>query len=213
MDLKKRWLNFCDRNQAAGNEEKAFQKIVAAYASPPRKWHALETHIALCLTELDKVRRLAQEPEKLELALWLHDSQEVNQPAGSGASEFASADFAGTIIELLDLRVSFLEDVAGLILATRHCLPVFDHDKQLMADIDLVILGKSEAEFDEYERLVRQEYASVPLKEFAQKRSQILHWFLDRPRIYYTRSFRARYEQRARANLERSVRQLQRLAR
>lgn len=210
MDLQERWFDLCQRLNSAGNEKEAYEGIVKAYSTPPRFWHSLESHITKCLEELDSARNLAQEPDKLELALWLHDSR---MSRGQNCeSEFQSADFALKLIAQLDLRQSFRETITDLILATRHCLPVFDSDKKLMADIDLAILGKSQAEFDDYETKVRQEYADVPLAEFAAKRSKILDWFLVRKSIYATPYFHAKYEAQARANLQRSIRQLKKLA-
>lgn len=77
-----------------------------------------------------------------------------------------------------------------------------------MVDLDLMILGSSEAKFDAYEVGIRQEYAWVSEEDFRFHRAKILQSFLDRPSIYYTERFREKYEARARANLERSIKKL-----
>ena len=74
-------------------------------------------------------------------------------------------------------------------------------------DADLAILGGTGAEFDRYERQVRQEYAFRSEAEWREGRARVLRGFLDRPRIYLTREF-LRFEGPARANLERSLGQI-----
>lgn len=73
---------------------------------------------------------------------------------------------------------------------------------------NLAILGKSEYEFDTYEAEVRREYAFVPEADFRLGREKVLKFFLERPSIYLTEFFRAKYEVRAKKNLERSIKNL-----
>lgn len=70
-----------------------------------------------------------------------------------------------------------------LILATRHDVSPPAGDAALLVDVDLAILGSPAERLDEYERQVRQEYN--------------------------TEHFRSRYEAAARANLTRSIHQLE----
>jgi predicted metal-dependent HD superfamily phosphohydrolase len=74
-------------------------------------------------------------------------------------------------------------------------------------DIDLAILAADPAEFDEYERAIRAEYAWVPDENYRAARAKILQSFLDRERIYRTAPFAGR-EARARANIERALSRL-----
>ena len=92
-----------------------------------------------------------------------------------------------------------------MILASVHRTAPDEPDTRLFADIDLAILGRPEAIFDEYERQVRQEYAWVPEALFRAGRSAILRSFLERPSLYGTDFFRGKYQNVARANLERSL--------
>ena len=83
---------------------------------------------------------------------------------------------------------------------TKHSgLPVTE-DEKVIADIDLSILGASEARFDEYERQVRAEFAFVPASLFVRKRRAILESFLGRSTIYKTEHFVCSLEQQARAD-------------
>jgi predicted metal-dependent HD superfamily phosphohydrolase len=89
------------------------------------------------------------------------------------------------------------------VLETRHGTTPHEADAALLCDIDLSILGRSPKVFDQFERQIRQEYAVVPEPIYRTGRSDILRRFLSRPTIYQTAWFRQRYENRARANLER----------
>jgi predicted metal-dependent HD superfamily phosphohydrolase len=99
--------------------------------------------------------------------------------------------------------------VRHLILATRHDGSPPAGDAALLVDVDLAILGSPAERFDEYEQQVRQEYSWVPGFVFKRKRAEILEGFLRRPALYHTEHFRSRYEAVARANLTRSIRQLE----
>ena len=99
--------------------------------------------------------------------------------------------------------------VRDLILATRHDVSPPAGDTALLVDVDLAILGSPAERFDEYERQVRQEYSWVPGFLFKRKRREILEEFLRRPALYNTEHFRSRYDAAARANLTRSIQQLE----
>jgi predicted metal-dependent HD superfamily phosphohydrolase len=67
------------------------------------------------------------------------------------------------------------------------------------------VLGASPEAFDAYERAVRREYGWVPEPAWITGRSAVLKNILARPYVFNTRQFRARFEQQARANMERSL--------
>jgi predicted metal-dependent HD superfamily phosphohydrolase len=83
-----------------------------------------------------------------------------------------------------------------------------NEDAAVTVDIDLSILGQTEERFREYEAQIRREYGWVPKMIFAPKRAEILAGFLRRDRIYRTDWFHDKYEERARRNLEWSIREL-----
>lgn len=78
-------------------------------------------------------------------------------------------------------------------------------DAATLLDIDLAILGQPAARFWGYERAIRMEYAWVPPDKYVEGRTSILTKFLQRPTIYRTDAFRARYETAARANLTAAI--------
>ncbi|SDC36605.1 hypothetical protein SAMN05444678_102435 [Sphingomonas sp. YR710] len=75
----------------------------------------------------------------------------------------------------------------------------------IFLDMDLSILGASEAAFDAYEAGVRHEYRDVPDAALRAGRSQILQSVLARDRLYMSAWGRNRFEAKARKNLQRSM--------
>ena len=63
-------------------------------------------------------------------------------------------------------------------------------------------------EFDRYELQVREEYRFLPDSEWRTGRARVLRRFLDQPRIFLTPELAA-FEAPARANLARSIAQLE----
>ena len=94
-----------------------------------------------------------------------------------------------------------IQRVSGLILVTRHALPPKDFDAQILADIDLSILGESEERFEQYENGIRKEYESVPEEVYRRERARVLKSFLDWRNIFSTQVFHAKYEKQARVNV------------
>lgn len=112
------------------------------------------------------------------------------------------------MVRNVSLSDSFGQTVADLIIATKHSAIQTNPDNQLIADIDLSILGKPEDRFDEYERQIRKEYEWVPEAAFTTGRSTILESFLARANIYTTQFFQEMYEVQARRNITRSLARL-----
>lgn len=199
--MKKRWLKFRSLVGATGDPEPEWRSLESRYGEPHRVYHTLR-HIGHCLDEFEGARPLAADPAAVEMALWYHDA--VYDPRAEDNEE-RSAALAARAAETMGLPRAFGERVASLILVSAHRTPAAGSDPQLFADIDLAILGRPDAEFDEYERQVRAEYAWVAEPVFRAGRSAILESFLERPAIYGTDFFRKRYEATARQNLSRSI--------
>lgn len=199
-----RWLRLWDRLGAQGSGHSIFAHLTAAYGEPGRAYHTAG-HISDCLVQLDSVRQAAHRPDEVEAALWFHDA--VYLPGGSD-NEDRSAALAEASLLACEVPAQVARRIAQLVLATRHLTLSDDADTQLLCDIDLSILGREPAVFDEFERGIRQEYVWVPEPIYRTSRAEILSGFLRRRSIYQTDIFRTRYEAPARANLERLIRRL-----
>src|ERR1043166_6113314 len=149
-----RYADFFQRIGAKGDASKSFKALAARYSERHRTYHNL-SHINAMLDDLEQVRYLAQNPDVVEGAVWYHDV--VYDPKAKDNEE-QSAALAVTTLKEAGLADIFYDVVNKLIMATKHSEISTDPDAQLLADIDLAILGKSDHTFDMYERAIRKEY-------------------------------------------------------
>jgi predicted metal-dependent HD superfamily phosphohydrolase len=202
-----RWQRLWQSIGANGEASGWHEALTRAHVEPQRHYHN-QQHIADCLTEFDGVRHLAKQPEAVELAIWFHDA--VYDPKAPDNEEQSAALARGC------LEAAVLPDlartVAELVLATKTHDTVAGSDAAVLVDVDLSILGQSEARFAGYESQIRAEYAWVAQEVFNAKRTEILQRFLARHRIFSTDHFFTRYEAQARQNLAQSIRTLSRSA-
>ena len=140
------------------------------------------------------------------LALWFHDA--VCDPRRDD-NEVRSAELAVAAVARLGLGARLGGLVYELVLDTRHAAEPETPDGRIVADVDLAVLGRPPEAFDAYERAVREEYGWVPEAEFRRARAGVLRGFLARPAVYRTPLMAAKYEAAARANLARSLGQLE----
>lgn len=199
--LQSNWERLWRSLDAAGDGQAVHADLIRRWSEPQRAYHNLE-HLAHCLAELDAVAELVTERDAVEFALWFHDA--VYDPK-AGDNEELSAELAAQVAGQARLSAAFAARVSELTFATKRHEPAADGDTAVLLDVDLSILGQPEERFDRYETEIRQEYAWVPEEVFRVKRAEILTTFLARPTIYQTAQFRARYEQGARDNLQRSI--------
>ena len=174
---------------------------MAAYGESTRHYHTL-LHLEECLVELDRVLAVVQQPAAVEIALWFHDAV---YDSHSSKNEEDSAAAAVECLEMANIAPPTIELVRQFVLSTKTHEPVPTADGPLLIDIDLAILGQPSARFWDYEHAIRAEYAWMPATVFAEKRVEILQRFLQRPAIYRTAMFRARYESNARTNLAAAI--------
>ena len=183
-----------------------FERLIGAWSEEHRRYHTLQ-HLEECLQRTARTAHLAMRPAEVELALWFHDAiYDVQRDDNETLS-------AGWLRQTA-LEADAPADVAGrlhdLVMATSHAGVPSTADEALLVDIDLAILGAPVERFDEYERQVREEYAWVPEADFRRARRRLLADFLARPAIYRTAHLHGLLEAPARANLARSLTQLER---
>ncbi len=199
-----RWAALCSRIAPSLDSMAAFGELSAAYAEKHRAYHNAE-HIVECLARFDEVADLAENPDEIEFALWLHDA--IYKTRG-GDSEAESAEWATRLLTEGGADPAATGRVNAMIMATKHAAEAPFPDAALMVDIDLSILGREEDRFDRYEDDVRREYRWVPGPLFRAKRKEMLSAFVERESLYETEHFRSRYESQARTNLARSIERL-----
>jgi predicted metal-dependent HD superfamily phosphohydrolase len=197
MDLESRFEELWSRLDAAGDGQGTFTRLMAAYAEPHRAYHTAE-HIADCLAQLDAAPETSADRTLVEAAIWFHDV--VYDPRAAD-NEAESAAWATYILSGAGVALPAIDAIRRLILLTRHVEPAHDSIGGLLCDIDLSILGRSPAEFDEFERRIRAEYDWVPEREYRAGRARVLSRLLGWDPLYQTEYFRRRYEAAARNNL------------
>ena len=180
--------------------------LEALYAAPDRHYHGL-SHIKALLGLLEAYSASFADPEAVYAAIWFHDAIYDSRAKDNEARSAALA------VERLTGMVEpeRLAKIRAMIEATAtHTVPDFSDpaarsDAALFLDMDLSILGASPADFAAYEAAVRKEYGWVEELAWRQGRSAVLRTFLSRPNIFHTQTFRQDYEERARANMARSL--------
>lgn len=194
------------------------ESISELYNSPDRHYHN-SSHVNSLLDLLDHFRPAFTEPEVVEAAIWFHDA--VYDPqADGGENELHSAELA---VSYLSGKVEHaeLEKVWVMILATAgHDIPQgvyedyaddagFVQDLMMFLDMDMSILGTARRDFERYEAAVREEYAWMDDGDWRTGRAAVLRAFQDRERIYLSDIFWVVYEEKARANIARSLARLE----
>ncbi|MCW5213197.1 hypothetical protein VU04_09850 [Desulfobulbus sp. TB] len=180
-----------------------FDKLKQVYTEPGRHYHT-DKHIADCLTLLQPLCHQATHPAEIAIALWFHDAVYDTRREDN---EEQSAEWATSFLRASKVRQTIIDRIAQLIMVTKTHNP-YDADTALMTDIDLSILGAQPHLFEQYDADIRREYAWVPEQQFRQGRMQVLNNFLERDNIYTTAYFLEQYEQQARVNLRRKIKQL-----
>lgn len=199
---RKHWMFLMSELGNPKGSEEVLKDLLSRYGEPHRAYHNLE-HIVTMLDELEQLGDVGT--IEIRWAIWHHDS--VYNPKAKDNEE-QSATLSKNTAKKLGLPDTFGDRESDLILSTKHGKISPNHDNRILADLDLVIFGKSEKEFDAYEAAIQKEYEFVPRHDFCLDRSEILRSFLDRPSIYLTDYFRDKYKSAARKNLKRSIGQL-----
>jgi predicted metal-dependent HD superfamily phosphohydrolase len=202
--LQGRFGSLLRRLGARGDATPEASALLDAWAAPARRYHGT-SHLLDCLARLDESPAAPPERDLVEAALWFHDA--VYEPL-TADNEERSADWARRALARLDVAPRAIEKIARLILLTRHTELPADPAGRLLCDIDLSILGRPPAEFADYERRIRAEYAAVPDAAYREGRRRVLAAFLARDPLYGTPWFRERYEQPTRANLQQAIERL-----
>ncbi len=204
MTLLARWQSAWRQLGASDADEDLFQRLVACYSEPHRKYHTLQ-HLNECFAHLESVRSIAERPGEVELGLWFHDAI---YKTSRKDNEERSADWARDSARAGGLSEDQANRIFGLVMITKHNAVPVGRDAEVLVDVDLGILGSAPARFDEYEGQVREEYPWVPGPLYRKERRRILQEFANRPTIYRTDYFRAAYETQARDNIARSLARL-----
>ncbi|GAD82027.1 metal-dependent phosphohydrolase [Nocardia asteroides NBRC 15531] len=200
LDLLDRWTALAGPDSAqlgAG--------IIARYAEPHRHYHTL-AHLRAMLDAIDELADSAADIVAVRYAAFFHDAIYAVDRADN---EERSADLARDVLESLGAAPEVVAEVVRLVLLTRgHDSEAGDANGAVLCDADLVVLGSDPETYAGYATAVRTEYAHVPDDLFRAGRAAVLRTLANQPVLYRTPAARARYEERARANLAEELAQL-----
>ena len=202
--LEKRFNEFVERCSPANVywKKDVFNELVQKYSEPHRAYHNV-VHLYELFQDFDLIKDLCKDPNLVEDGIFWHDLfYDVILDLYS-SNEERSAIEAQKKAHELKLPDRFYTGIYSMVMVTDHGKhQPQSFDEQLLADIDLAILGKSEERFVRYEKEIRSEFNFVPAKTFYSVRGGILAGFLKKDNIYHTEFFRNKYEAQARINLE-----------
>lgn len=186
---------------AARGVSEAWAELEAAYSQPHRHYHNLH-HIARVLHWFRQPGEPVPHDAEAEVAIWFHD---VIYEPGATDNEEASALLADRLLAAGGALSQARARICQMVRATSHRELPSDLTAGRVADADLAVLAADAAEFAEYERGIRAEYAHLSDATFGPGRRRVLSALLARAHLYATPWFRARLEAPARANLRRSL--------
>lgn len=204
IDWKSRWESAWNDLGLAAPAPELHVSLLSRWSEPHRRYHTLQ-HLHECLELFEHDRGLAEHPGEVAVGLWFHDAI---YDTGRHDNEAASAQWARQVLLAGGAGAAVADRVHALIMATRHSELPSTPDARLLVDIDLAILAAEPARFAQYERQIRDEYGFVPEPLFRARRAAILRGFLERPALFATRAYADRFDEPARANLARAIRDL-----
>lgn len=196
--LWKEWSQLFESSAAAADPQ-WFERLWELQALDPARHYHTAVHVQellqyFLLLRSNLIIMSAEEHRAVILAIFFHDAI---YNAKSSTNEEDSTE----------LFQSFETNglVEEMIMASKaHA----DTDKPTVAfflDLDLSVLGKTDAAYQQYAFLIRKEYSFVPHETYCEKRANILESFLQQQYIYKTVFFRDMFEERARSNLIREI--------
>jgi len=180
--------------------------VLAAYADPRRGYHDLQ-HLAEVLDHLDLLLggtgneggAADVDPVALRLAAWFHDAVHDGRPD----DEERSARLAEEELAAAGVDAGVVAEVARLVrLTATHDPAETDLAGAVLSDADLGVLAADPERYAEYVAGVRREYAHVPADVFRRGRAEVLRGLLAAPALFRTATGGRLWEQRARANVE-----------
>ncbi|MEN3292899.1 MAG: hypothetical protein V7642_2152 [Burkholderiales bacterium] len=206
--LKAKWQALTESVAAEKAASDAiWDALVRNYSEPHRAYHNL-SHIKAMLRHADACRDPIHSAATVEFAIWFHD---VIYDTRAKDNEQRSAAFARDAMRSMGIDEKLRACVEACILATQKHEPAPAPgvpDLPLFLDLDLAILGTSEAVYRQYSEAIRTEYNWVPGPAYRLGRSKVLKRFAQRPALFFTPAMTARFEAQARRNLDWEIQEL-----
>ncbi len=176
-----------------------WKMLLSLYEEPTRFYHTI-THIDKMA---EAMRHFSPDaPDAMRFAILYHDSIYETRRQDN---EEQSAALALTVLDHFGLSAELQTQTSDLILCTKTHQMLSTNLADVSGtflDLDLLILGTPPEVYADYSKKIRQEYEWVPEPQYRSGRAKVLHSFLDRKKIFFSEEIRDTFENRARANLQ-----------
>ena len=203
--MKTIWNRFTEDFSGEHYADEIYIRLENLYSEKHRFYHNLG-HIKFLLALFEQFEDGIEDKTAVFFSIWFHDA--IYDPQSKN-NEKQSAKLACEELKKLALPEYEISKIEKIILATeKHSAENIDADGKLFLDFDLAILGAEDEIYDEYKNAIRSEYYFVPGEIYRRERKRILQNFLKRDFIYFTKTMRERFEDKAHRNIEREILEL-----
>ncbi len=195
QELLDRW------NATLPDQPEIGERLIQRYREPHRRYHGV-AHLRHVLEQVDALAE-GQDLFLVRLAAWFHDAVYAI-PERELTNVEASARLAVRELGRAGLEQEDMAQVSRLVRVTANHIPgTRDQEGELICDADLSILASEPEAYAAYVRAVRDEYASVPERQFMRARLSVLIELRRRP-LFRTGKGQALVAQ-AEANLDAEI--------
>ncbi len=179
--------------------DELFSNIISKYSEDTRQYHNTK-HIQKMLDLSLEFTDELIDSDVVQLAIFYHD---IIYNSLSRTNETDSAALAVQQLSKTNFPTEKIKLIEQFILSTQKHFPLLENaDLHYFLDFDLEILGTEHAVYIDYAEKIRKEYKWVPSFLYNKNRKKVLQHFLEREHIYYTETFRNRYEAIAIENIK-----------
>ena len=182
---------------------KIWVELAHHYSAPGRHYHTLN-HLDHSIEQMNLALTCIDEPKAMEMAILFHDV--ICEPDADD-NEQRSADLFEQAARN-NFNQEFINQVKKLILSTTHNKNPEFNDEKLICDIDLSSFALPWELFLRDSNAIRAEHPSTPDRLFYPAKLRYLNAMLERPALFLTEFFYVRYENHARENIHRYIKQL-----
>lgn len=206
-ELKSKWFNLSSKYVEDKTViDSLWEDILKYYLEKHRYYHNL-SHIQNMLTQAENFKKDITDFDVLLFSIWYHD---IIYKSTKKDNEEKSASFAEKCLKSINFEEKRLKNIKNLIVSTKkHQIKIDENDDNAyLLDFDLSILGADWETYQNYIHNIRKEYKIYPDFMYKPGRKKVLLHFLERDNLYFTETYKTRFENAARKNLKREIKLL-----
>jgi len=205
--LQLKWFDLASKYAEDKNTIATYwDDILKHYSGKNRYYHNL-SHIQNMLAQAEDAKTHIEDFDVLCFAIWYHD---FIYKSTKKDNEEKSAFFAQKHLKSLNLKEKRIKNVENLIISTKKHQIILgeNEDNAYLLDFDLSILGTDWKTYYSYTQHIRKEYKIYPDFMYKPGRKKVLQTFLERETLYFTESYKMRFENQARENILKEIKLL-----